>query len=749
MVMYPTQQVAYSLNISTKRNHPQHYHYHAAAKTSDNTFFYIGNQEILVHSMHSRQWHIQQRRQQKTTINTSSTSTMHSSSIRFGLASLPTSGHTVLWIDNALVSFFGKPNQQPITIIDVHSLSIGSSSSSSSSSSPLHRYAHTTTLIQHENKKHQVYLIGGSTLENDTPQSDIWRLDWETKVWTNLMVDSFKLGIMGHVSLAISRPQSMNILTCFGGDHRQDAFYRHCTLFNTNTLDLKRLEHATTTTPLPRLHASLISVNDTHAVLYGGLSSNSTLLGDLWWLDLAGLTDNKITFTPLTQSIPRAGHVALMLTQSIMLVDGGDHTASSEYNTAIIDLTTKRTDRQFNGIRRYQKRHLVQRSSVQGFSGNMDDESSSGIGGGVIGAIIVAVLFALCGGILLIVLYQRRQRNYNLRSRAIRFSLSTPSQPSESYIEQRSIQQPEPARTRLSLMSTHSELDGSSNQATKLDRYENDGHPIMLNSPSRQLYANWVCETPIPPASRTSKHVITSSTSCNNFSSMDPRHHSTFINQSTQAAVDHDEDRDDDNGGKKRSSTTFQRLRLSIFRPLDIGPLILEHHTQSRPTSLTDDTKQRSSMFGLSRFLLSLGEPSSSNDRAQQTNLDIYPRASLGSRSVASLQWVEFNNDMDSVEGMHPRHLAVMNHRQSTATISSSLGISGDNISRPTSPRHIPQHNVLQPSHPSYRLSHRELRTWNEARLSWLGASSRRLATRDPSKTNSFPNLAHITNRLE
>ncbi|SAM09400.1 hypothetical protein [Absidia glauca] len=742
--MYPSQQVAYSLTISTKHQPLQH---HAAAKTSKDTIASIGNQEVLVHSMHSRQ----QRRQPSTTAS-SSPSTMHHHppSIRFRSTSLPTLGHTALWIDNALVSFFGKPNQPPLTIIDVHHEQHPLLPSSPTFSlAPSNRYAHTTTtIITPHSMDSQIFLIGGSTIEDDTPQSDIWRLDWKSKVW--LHVHSFEQGIMGHVSLAVPQPQSMTILTCFGGDHRlQHGLVQHCTLFDTHTLIWKRLDYAPSSqVPLPRLHASMVSMNETHAALYGGSSANSSLLDDLWWIHLDGLADNILTFTPLGHSIPRAGHVALMVTQSHMFVDGGcdSYVAFDDCNSATIDLTAAGASLPW----RHRKRQLLKRSPTEDVTRGTstistaatatgDGSFASGIGGGAIGGIIVAVILALGAGILLLILYfrQRRQRNYDLHSRAIRFSLSTPSHPSESFAS--GIQEPDRAKTRLSQLSLDSDFglvraadDRSSHRtspsiisSTKLDKSnpytKPHRQPMMLDSPSRQLYTNWVCETPIPPAAytaattNTTRQVITQSASHNNVThSMDPRHTSTYINQS---AVDHNEDGEDDNGGKKRSSTAFQRLRLSIFKPLDIGPLLFEH-PHSQPTSNDDDlptthTKQRSSMFGLSKLLLNIG------DGVTQQPTDHRPdpvtRASLGSRSVASLQWVEFNNDAESIRS---RHLTVMNHQHRHSTVSTIRG----------------EESPL-------RLNSHHLRTWDDARLSWLGAaSSRRI--RDPSKTNSFPNLA-------
>lgn len=351
----------------------------------------------------------------------------------------------------------------------------------------------------------------------------------------------------------------------------------------------------------------------------------------------------------------------------------------------------------------------------------------------------------------------------------------------------------------------------------------------MLDSPSRQLYTNWVCETPVPPSA------IAATTSEYNLSSaLDPRHTSMYINQSTlQNSADHshdenNDDDDDEGAGKKRSSMAFKRLRLSIFKPLDIGPSITEqpgnasqqqqqaqHHHPSQTKSglgrlslsstaihditgsnhqlATSSAKRRSSMFGLSRFL-NIGDSTAGGEHdrnqshddgldqqkqqdQQQQQQQVYPphhrhhyqtdaRASLGSKSVASLQWVEFNYDMDFDSGLTSRQLAVMNHRQSVATISSSSGFGSASVddislgSKPTSPRNTlimaqPQQQpsfYQRPHHPSssssssYRLGHRELQSWDDARMSRLGSPppSHLLATRDPTKTNSFPTLAPL-----
>ncbi|KAI8342311.1 hypothetical protein BC941DRAFT_509228 [Chlamydoabsidia padenii] len=717
-------------------------------------------------------------------------SSHHETNTIYPSSLLPTRGHTTHWIDNTLVSIFGKPNQPPITIVETQysppSVSI-QPSSSSSSSSPSRRYAHTTTLIHNNNNTTQLFLIGGSTIDDDQPQSDIWALDWLSKTWSKLAVqgDPFSSGLMGHVALAVYRSHSTHLLTCFGANHH--TYAQHCTLFNTKTMEWKRLTHHSSS-PTARIHASLIPANDTHAILYGGLSDTLTLLDDLWWVHVKEYDTSGITFTFLGHSIPRAGHVATMISEKLMLVKGGD-----DKDTTIVDLESS-----YDGNQRYHKRRLTLRSITEDVGqgapsstvtpdGN-DGGTTNGISGGAIGGIVVAV-FALVG-IILFVFYQRRkrqQRNYDLHSRAARFSLSTPPRPSESYVERRSmaIQQPEAAKTRLSHMSFGSEFGVSASglrtsfgSSTSLPQpvikskptmsstmsssstsnlpasapplsisTNNNNHPDLLDSPSRQLYTNWICETPVPPV-------------INPDISIDPRHTSMYINQSMTRSDQEDDHDSGEDGTKKRSSIAFKRLRLSLFKPLDVS--ITEYNDttsaslDSAPSSNTPDdttnaTKRRSSMFGLTK-LLNLG------DRHEQQkiypHLQVDPRDSLGSKSVASLQWVEFNNDMDFSGNLTPRQLAVMNHRQSCATLSSGSGFGSGYVedhSRPTSPRSIItmaqqlQQHHRQHQQQQHRLSQRELSTWDDTRLSRMITSPpHRLAIRDPTKSSSFPTLAPI-----
>jgi hypothetical protein len=236
--------------------------------------------------------------------------------------------------------------------------------------------------------------------------------------------------------------------------------------------------------------------------------------------------------------------------------------------------------------------------------------------------------------------------------------------------------------------------------------------------------------------------------------SIDPRHTSMYINQS-MSPDHHDEDHEHGDDGKKRSSTAFKRLRLSLFKPLDLSTAtsITEHPNPTtislassvhQPTdpSMTESataTKRRSSMFGLSKFLNRYDD---TDDPPQQVYRHLDPRESLGSKSVASLQWVEFNNDMDISGSLTPRQLAVMNHRQSCTTVSSGSGLSGYVGDEPASPRNIvTMAQQLQQHHrQQYRLSHpRE----NDPRR-MITSPPHRLAIRDPSKTSSFPTLAPI-----
>ncbi|KAI8081662.1 uncharacterized protein BX664DRAFT_340951 [Halteromyces radiatus] len=803
--MYPTQQLAYSLNIQQSCRQ-----YHSAAISNDNDLFFIGNQKLTYFStpsMHHRQ-------HTTTTTSVQLLPKKHISTL------LPTTGHTTHWIDNALISIFGKPNQPSITIIDtIHHHT--SSLSVHSSSSPSKRYAHTSTLVRSKtNNSTQLFLIGGaSIIENQTVQADIWKLDWDTKYWYKVVVhmNAYHLGLMGHSTISFRHHQQPdNLLTCFGADPHRHIFYNHCTTFDTERLSWKKIDFPSSSSSqvslIPRIFTSMVSTNDTHAILYGGLSETSTLLNDIWWIHInfsSSSSDTTITFTPLTSWLPRAGHVALMISDSLMLVDGG-LLDSTENDTMILDLTTLKDQTVSTSLHNYySKRQLEDPSSIenqiQKTNTNNSSTDSGGLGGGAIAGIIVAVIFTFAISITLFIVYQRRQRrqrSYDLHSRAARFSLSTPPRPSESNTEgqqqqqRRSIilKQPEAAKTRLSHMSFGSEFNvalspngsrssvslPSRSKTTSASPTINNHTDLLLDSPSRQLYTNWICETPIPSAGLAAfnSEMINNN---NNKTSVDPRHTSMYINQSISPnGLDHDDDEEDDNdSGKKRSSRALKRLRHSIFKPLETMSSITDKHNEvssstyslphlistSRTQSATipgmsttlDDrttttpitnTKRRSSMFGLSRFL-NLGD-SNGDDHSSKldaTNSDpseqqqqlyqhnhLLPdaRTSLGSKSVASLQWVEFNNDMDFSANVSSRHLAVMNPRQSTTTISSISGFGtggsiddSSTISRittGTSPRNTIMNRQQHPNAP-YRLSQREMQSWNDARLSWLATS--------------------------
>ncbi|ORZ17017.1 hypothetical protein BCR42DRAFT_490953 [Absidia repens] len=706
-----------------------------------------------------------------------------SSPIIFDSNLLPTTGHTTHMIANALVSFFGKPDQPSVTIVQTEYSppSILLPYMLPSSSSPLQqrqypsrRYAHTTTVIKSKNST-MIFLIGGSTIEDDIPQSDIWKLDWNTRSWTNLEMRTnlYVPGLMGHVTIVLPRPLSTELLTCFGATHQHHAFSQECALFNADTLTWKPLKHRSPVMhPAPRIYASMISTNDTHAILYGGQSASSILLGDLWWLRLDDV-NTTVNFIPLTHSIPRAGHNALMLSETRMLVHGGQCSESSGQNgTMIFDLDDQSSLFEFsNGNQHSRKRQLTLRSSVVenvAQISSRDGDGDTGISGGAIGGIIVAVIIALGVSIILFVFYQRRrrrQRTYDLHSRAVRFSLSTPPRPSESHTEQRSsiIQQPDSAKTRISHMSFGSEFgvgyggaDGSRSSISlpvnskKTSTFGNvstisvvvnsDGsnnHPNLLDSPSRQLYTNWVCETPMPAGTPMDN------SNSNNTRNIDPRHTSLYINQSTLPDTTcHDQNENDTSNidAKKGSSAAFERLRLSIFKPLDIAST-----TNENKNNTTADPSQHQEQISSSSSFQN--QPISTNASGATTN---DTEDSHG-----------FNSEMDFNGNLTSRHLAVMNHRQSSATISSGSGFSSglggagsvDDLnstnSRPTSPRSIvamaqqlqQQHRQMRQQHQqhsTYQLSQRELQSWEEARMSRLiNPSMHRLITTSPSKTNN------------
>ncbi|KAI9308803.1 hypothetical protein BJ944DRAFT_259599 [Cunninghamella echinulata] len=739
------QQVAYLKKVKKWKNRQ----YHSIIKTGDKIYI-IGGKNIITLSL-----------QQQLHKNNNNNNTMHTSL-------LPIEGHTSHSINqnDLLISLFGKneTNQFDMIVFYNHNASFATFTFQPTTS-PSKRYGHTSIYNKNTNS---VFLIGGNNLNHKTTLSDIWKLDWPTKQWIKLLNNINP--IVGHTTILL--PNNNTLLTCFGANqhshHLPQQFYNYCTLFNTHSLRYQSIKQPIPL--LPRIYSTMISVNTTHAFIYGGLSEKNELLNDMWWIDFHN--HKQLAFTFIGEAIPRAKHAAFFIPRdNILLIDGGQYIGSAMEETVVYNVNHLSNP---SPINQHHHHHQIKPRSEPPSS-----STNSGLTGGAIGGMIIGIVLGIGLAIALFVLIQRKQRQqrtFDIHSRAARFSLSTPPRQSTSIMERRStvIQSPEIAKTRLSRMSFGSDfrlsLNNDQHQQSQNKRVQSTiipstssasslalpNHNSTFESPSRQLYTNWVCETPLPPTTITRNSTFLNNNNNNN--NINPNHTSHILSNSSSSNDHHHHQQvpyhlsmqntstpsiileDQKQQSSQNENTGIKKFRLSLFKTLDEPSY--NSQQQQQPSSSTEHsssqlgdtraTKRRSSLFGLSKLLNSHQEPKKEEQEGIEKKLNQQEinrssiqkeiRASLGSKSVSSIQWVGFNNDMDfSTNGSSPR-LTVMNHRQSCTTISSSSGVlSGIISSNSSSLDDIDHNNNQSPRNTStYRLSQRELKSWEENRLSWI-----------------------------
>ncbi|KAI7873801.1 hypothetical protein K492DRAFT_175301 [Lichtheimia hyalospora FSU 10163] len=404
------------------------------------------------------------------------------------------------------------------------------------------------------------------------------------------------------------------------------------------------------------------------------------------------------------------------------------------------------------------KRHLVRRELPEEGTNGKSGQSASGGGlnGGAVAGIVVGIcaFFALAAGFIF---WNRRQQSRRLhfhhKHRAARFSLSTPppSRPvSEIHHDGmgiiRTASLPEPHHTRLSTLSFGSDFHVSMHNDPSYSSVSMPHSRFDSRISRKTLHdmPDTMIQRPEPSLSSSSRRPSIQALA------------STQQQQQPMVETFHPLS----SSSPRNSSTAFRRLTLNLSSALrssnnnqarpddDMAPSpssILKRYTIAGLAS----ERRRSSMFG------GLGGGNSSNNTGIRTSRFLHipgasafaeepnPRMSLsassiGGRSVSSVQWVGFNDQMDYKEQhWNPTvQLAVTNeqHRQSVSSSrATSLVLDSDpyTSSRGTlvstaSPRNSIQQRQQpqQPSPASYRLSMQELYSWDDTLFSQRVRSS-------------------------
>ncbi|ORX60322.1 hypothetical protein DM01DRAFT_1332483 [Hesseltinella vesiculosa] len=539
---------------------------------------------------------------------------------------------------------------------------------------PRYAYASTSTTTHS-------YVLGGIT-SNMVLLDDLWQR--HNHVWTRLGSHP-QLQRYGHLTLPARHG---HLLTCFGLDQHHQLL-TSCIDFDTAKSTWKVLqENASSRLPPPRAFAGLTAFNTTHALVYGGLSLSNEKpttrsLGDLWWLDHS---QEHPTWTLCMHLDPRP-HPTLRTLPNTPFVVIQSQNNPKDLLVIDVEIAELVMSRPYTTPARLVKRALPSSIST---------EPQQGLSGGALAGLVIGIVVVLAFVIAVswIVLLRRRQRRqYDLHaSRAARFSLAsqpptngdtltTAALPPNRYMNNsKSSLAIDSVKSRLSHMSFGSDFHVPLSTGTSVDEaysfysastqhLSEINHTRTLESPSRQLYTNWICETPVPPSS------IPPAASISRHGTV----HYPFLTE--QPPVPPPSPFTTNHPSRRASHATLKRFRLSLFRPNEA----LQEDPQLKRYTIASPIHEAPSISRQSPSLM----PSQQDSPAGVRLVD--PRSSLGSRSVLSVQWVDFNNDMDEPATIGNKHLSVMN-RFSNVTVSSTSDYLTSDQNTPRNLSSVSQH---------------------------------------------------------
>ncbi|KAG2213097.1 hypothetical protein INT47_011246 [Mucor saturninus] len=603
----------------------------------------------------------------------------------------PTIGHTShLHVpSNSIISVFGMQQQNkeaPPLIPSTPSVA------KQKTNTPTGRYKHTSVLMNTE-----LYVIGGEHVPTKTEnkeqpkfiesQDSIWSYSFTTKSWSKIGT-TVTPSMAGHTSIVYKQW----LISCFGR-HLEGGLSESCTWFDTITFNSTTITPTSSSIaewPTARIHASMISLENNKHVLFGGEQSRGNILDDLWKLNVESafkMTWQRVQYNtnqPDTDYYKRSGHASTLLgDENVILYYGGQNGPLSLATDPIfLDVSKMEWIRtsNTNGDRIIIHKNSVEQETVQ--------EKHKLGGGAIVGIIISAVgIVAICIGLFIWRKRHHRQRSIHQKSRAARFSQS----PTPMY----SMQQQEEKQKASVLFQGENRIAGTGLLADR----------NFLSLPELAL-------------SRESSNSRISAISLGaefRFSADDYRHsHQSAGSTNIGGTIpkielaSNKETRnqplsilsEESNDFKKRESIGFKRLTLNLF-------------SGSQQDEVIRKKDRSSSLFQLrASKLLQPTTPSTPDGKYPHSpkTSALQSRVSLGAKSVSSVQWVGFNDNMD-YKGNNWRdsstssmHLAVTNAQRASSYYSDSTQ------STPRSPM-FPSN--LRDSAVHYQLNELEANSWN------------------------------------
>jgi hypothetical protein len=662
----------------------------------------------------------------------------------------PTIGHTShLHVpSSSLVSVFGMQQQNKESPPLIPSPSSTSAIQQNEiptaieNSSPASRYKHASVL----KNKNDLYVIGGrhtdETHQLIDPQDMIWKYSFSDRTWSNLHPISTISSMAGHATVVYGQW----LISCFG--EQEGGLSNSCTWFDTITFNSTKITPTASGSsikewPTARTYASMISLpnNSNEYVLFGGESGEETL-DDIWKLHVDSeftMGWQQIDYKNLENiNYKRSGHASTLIDDmNVVLYYGGQSDDRSLLTTDPIYLDLAKMEWIQSKSMNSSSGRIIRQDGVE--LGNSNISENNGLSGGAIAGIIVGIIGLIALGLGFFVWRKRHQRQQHIhqQSRAARFSRS-PSPMHSIALQQH--------RNEEKIQQSNS--NASSGFQVGGGRYSRTGlaDSNFLNLPELALSRhsnNRISAISLGDEFRFSaddyrRHSHQSTESAilggNSNSSTIPKIELTNSNRGERNSNNSSGKSanyqlnplyEDDNNtsptatnSKKRESTGFKRLTLNLFSGAS--------SSQQQDHQGTSKKKDRSSsLFQLrSSRLLQPGTPNTPGTPdgrfpLSPKGIGLQSRVSLGAKSVASVQWVGFNDNMD-YNGNNWRdssgssmHLAVVNAQRA-----SSYYTSDSAQSTPRSPR-FPSH--LRDSTAHYQVNENEA---NSSKLELTKSSS-------------------------
>ncbi|KAG2191094.1 hypothetical protein INT46_008761 [Mucor plumbeus] len=424
----------------------------------------------------------------------------------------------------------------------------------------------------------------------------------------------------------------------------------------------------------------MISLSDKNKYILFGGQNKSAILDDIWYLHInTTFSMNWEKINTLT-NYKRSAHASALIDEDVILYYGGQDSPDSLATDPIyFNITNKEWIHA-----KHQNLNPQTKLGVDFNSKSNGQNNENKISGGAIGGIVAGIACILGLGIAYFVWKKRYHRRQKLSdSRAARFSQSSPlpPPPPPPPLPPQQQQQQIPEKAKSIIHSTNKE---------NTDKFQGDGlkggEANFISLPELALHNNNRISTISLGTefqfSAEEYHHRDSYQSTDNSSILGPQHtvpKIAFTNKSSGSTTSDSSKYELQQGQqlpmesltegkpvdyKRRGSTGLNRLTLNLF----------SNNNNNNNNNEDNKKNRRSSLFQLrSSRLLQPNTPTTPNITDNRYP-NMQSRVSLSAKSVSSVQWVGFNDNMDGWRDSagSSLHLAVTNAQRTSVYHSDS-----------------------------------------------------------------------------